>query len=107
MLTKLQRRIVDNVQVTAEGCWIWQLSRNAAGYPRIMIQNDLRSFAHRVSYEEFVGPIPSGLVLDHLCRNPPCVNPTHLEPVTHPENVRRGIVPARNRPSYAWPGRFG
>lgn len=39
----------------------------------------------------FVGPIPDGLVIDHLCRNPQCVNPMHLEPVTPEENTRRGI----------------
>jgi hypothetical protein len=46
--------------------------------------------AHRASYEINVGPIPTGLYLDHLCRNPNCVNPAHLEPVTNEENLRRG-----------------
>ena len=46
--------------------------------------------AHRVSWELLVGPIPEGLELDHLCRNHGCVNPDHLEPVTHAVNVRRG-----------------
>jgi hypothetical protein len=48
--------------------------------------------AHRFAYLEFVGPIPDGLVLDHLCRNKKCVNPDHLEPVTNAENLRRGRV---------------
>lgn len=53
--------------------------------------------AHRVSYETFVGPIPAGLTLDHLCRNTLCINPAHLEPVTIKENVLRGDGPtARN-----------
>lgn len=47
--------------------------------------------AYRFAYEHFVGPIPEGLELDHLCRNPGCVNPEHLEPVTHGENTRRMI----------------
>lgn len=46
--------------------------------------------AHRVVYETVVGPVPEGLELDHLCRNRGCVNPAHLEPVTHQENMRRG-----------------
>ncbi|WP_033356238.1 HNH endonuclease signature motif containing protein, partial [Kitasatospora aureofaciens] len=45
--------------------------------------------AHRYAYTQLVGPIPDGLVIDHLCRNPSCVNPAHLEPVTHAENMRR------------------
>lgn len=50
--------------------------------------------AHRFNYERFRGPIPPGLVLDHLCRNPACVNPEHLEPVTDRENLRRGMGPS-------------
>jgi hypothetical protein len=45
---------------------------------------------HRWVYEQLVGPIPAGLVLDHLCRNPACVRPMHLEPVTQQENILRG-----------------
>jgi hypothetical protein len=47
-------------------------------------------YAHRVVYEILVGPIPSGLQLDHICSVPWCVNPDHLEPVTAKENTRRG-----------------
>lgn len=50
--------------------------------------------SHRIAYEILVGPIPDGLELDHLCRNPACYNPRHLEPVTHVENCRRGTAGA-------------
>ena len=52
--------------------------------------------AHRFSYELHVGPIPTGLTLDHLCRNTLCVNPAHLEPVTMRENILRGYSPSAN-----------
>lgn len=72
------------------GCWLWlaQISRN--GYPKIKLHG-AAALAHRVSYKAFVGPIPEGLTLDHLCRTPSCVNPEHLEPVTNLENHRRGF----------------
>lgn len=75
-----------------EGCWTYRAIKNASGY--VSMGNGV--MAHRVSYEWFVGPIPSGLELDHLCGQRDCVNPHHLEPVTHRENLRRARLPHRS-----------
>lgn len=88
----LSRRIMDKFTVD-DGCWLWHAGLNDAGYGQINSGGSrgrpLR--AHRVLYELLVGPIPDGLVIDHLCRNRACVNPSHMEPVTRGENVRRGV----------------
>lgn len=69
-------------------CWVWQGQKNAAGYGR-MKWAGRRWSVHRFLYEVTVGPIPEGMEVDHLCRNPACCNPAHLEPVTGAENKRR------------------
>ncbi len=71
------------------GCWLWTAFTNPKGYSRFLLHGK-SELAHRVSYERHIGLIPEGLELDHLCRVPGCVNPDHLEAVTHKENVRRG-----------------
>lgn len=73
-------------------CWEWTASRNHFGYGKFSKGNSWVR-AHRFSWELANGPIPDGLVIDHLCRNTACVNPAHLEPVTHRENVLRGCGP--------------
>jgi hypothetical protein len=70
------------------GCWLWLGSTDSGGYGVIKICSTLRQ-AHRIFYEMLKHPIPEGLELDHLCRVHCCVNPDHLEPVTHAENQRR------------------
>src|SRR5690349_8419011 len=72
-------------------CWVWSRARDHAGYGGVYCDGHIVG-AHRWVYQQLVGPIPDGLHLDHLCRNPSCVNPDHLEPVTVAENVRRGSV---------------
>ncbi|KZA06714.1 HNH endonuclease signature motif containing protein [Acinetobacter baumannii] len=78
-------------------CWPWLASLNDGGYGQINFKGRPHR-AHRIAYEFLVGPIPEGLVLDHLCRNRRCVNPWHLEPVTDEENIRRGRRDSPPRP---------
>lgn len=73
----------------ATDCWNWKRKLTHEGYGHMTVRNKT-CLAHRASYEAFVGPIPHGLTIDHLCGNPSCVNPAHLEPVTMKENLARG-----------------
>jgi hypothetical protein len=85
----LRQRFTAKVWINFEtGCWEWTATRNKKGYG--VIWDGKTRGAHRVAYELFVGPIPEGLQLDHLCRVRHCVNPAHLEPVTCRENLLRG-----------------
>ena len=73
------------------GCWEWTACLSPQGYGQFWDGNTY-CLAHRFSYEIKNGKIPKGLVIDHLCRNPCCVNPEHLECVTMAENTRRGAL---------------
>jgi hypothetical protein len=70
----------------SSGCWKWTGRLDKSGYGRF----DHGRLTHRVAYELLIGPIPEGLVIDHLCRVRACVNPSHMEPVTQATNVERG-----------------
>lgn len=83
-------RLMEKVRYTAYGCWEWTASLYSFGYGQFSYQGKPQP-AHRVAYWLLAGQIPEGLELDHLCRNRACINPSHLEPVTRKENLRRGI----------------
>lgn len=93
-----QRLTIDDrlwpkvVMAGPDDCWGWRGAHSPKGYA---VLSGYR--AHRLTYESVVGAIPAGLQLDHLCRNRGCVNPAHLEPVTHLENVRRGERATKTR----------
>lgn len=76
-------------------CWLWTASPSRYVHNRYIFVwvSGTPIVAHRLAYQWLVGPIPEGLELDHLCRVRQCVNPRHLEPVTHRENTLRGTAP--------------
>jgi hypothetical protein len=89
-------RIMTKVETLENGCWIFTGALTEKGYGRIRGVNKKMVVAHRAMYEELRGPIPDGEELDHICWVRACVNPDHMEPVTHAENIRR------SRARHAW-----
>jgi hypothetical protein len=85
-------RFWEKVTKTA-GCWLWTGARTTAGYGLFNPTSRKPVYAHRYAFALIKGPVPGGKQLDHLCRNPGCVNPDHLEPVTNRENSLRGLNP--------------
>lgn len=90
----IEYKFLNKIEKTKD-CWRWCGQKDMKGYGKIYIGKFLGVtkfvMAHRLSYEYFVGEIPDGLVIDHLCNNTSCVNPGHLEPKTIYENAKRGF----------------
>ena len=81
-------RLMSYVRLDPSGCWIWTGSSRGKGYGQMGWQGRI-CYAHRVSYALLVGPLVEGLEIDHLCRVRACVNPAHLDQVTHLVNMCR------------------
>lgn len=92
-LRTIREKLLSKIEINALGCWIWTgavFKKKHGNYSQLKLDGK-GCRGHRLSYVEFVGQIPEGTELDHLCRNTLCINPKHLEPVTHTENMRRRI----------------
>lgn len=89
MRTPQERFDEKYIPVTESGCWLWMGSINPNGYGHFSFKGKPVR-AHIFAYEQKHGPVPDGFELDHKCRVRSCVNPDHVEPVTHQENVSRG-----------------
>ena len=93
----LPARLFSHMKIAESGCWEWIGFKNKKGYGLIHVSKGKNELAYRVSYKLLKGAIADDLELDHLCRNPSCINPDHLEAVTHTINMRRGIGGWNNR----------
>jgi HNH endonuclease len=90
----LERIMAKIEMVTESGCWIWTGANKGSKEPYGRVYFCGRQFSvHKLVYELLKGPVPKGLVLDHLCRVEPCANPDHQEPVTDKVNIYRGHAP--------------
>jgi hypothetical protein len=86
-------RFSSGFDVSENGCWFWVKALDRDGYAKFRGPGGITR-AHRFSFEYFVGPIPDGLTIDHLCRVRRCVYPGHLEAVPMGVNNQRGISPS-------------
>lgn len=92
IIARLFEKISINPEIAFRGvpCWMWTASKDKKGYAQFGIGNTWQGRCHRITYKMFVGPIPEGLQVDHLCKRTSCVNPVHLEAVTGDVNYHRG-----------------
>jgi hypothetical protein len=92
----LEVRLLRRRILASNGCWEWNGTKTPRGYGNITVGSwtdgtrRVRK-VHAVAYETWIGPVPDGMELDHICRNTSCFNPEHLEPVAHRVNIRRAF----------------
>lgn len=110
-MTWTRDRFMERVTERPDGCWDWRGHHIRTGYAVVSLPREGRKHApkmtaHRLAYELFVGPVDPDLDADHLCFNRGCVNPAHVEPVTHKENIRRmpGLFGQRARATHCQRG---
>lgn len=100
------QRIRSNAVPNDDGCWIWRGYLDPEGYGKATLGG--RSMgAHRASYVAHIGPIPSGMTVDHLCFQPACVNPDHMRLLTRQENSRTRDPNKKPPWEYEWPRQRG
>ena len=91
----IQDRLIEKIAEPYDGhndCWLWTGGTAGKGYGNIQVggRKGRKQYVHRVSYEMFVGPIPTGYHIDHLCRNRRCIRPDHLAAIPGSENSSQG-----------------
>jgi hypothetical protein len=87
----IEGRFYKKITVVQE-CWIWKASKLESGYGLFTDEYGKTITAHRWSFQHFHGVIPQGLVIDHICRNPSCVNPKHLQAISQSDNIKRSLL---------------
>jgi hypothetical protein len=92
----VRRRFFEKVKKTKK-CWLWTGHKDPNGYGRIAMGRELLEKSHRMSYMIHKGPIPKGLVVMHICDNPPCVNPDHLQIGTNADNLNDSYKKGRHK----------
>ena len=90
MLKPVIERFLEKISVSENGCWNWLASKTKDGYGQFGGKKGKSILTHRFIYEYYYGYIYSDLTIDHLCSNPSCANPLHLEQVSQKENIQRG-----------------
>ena len=98
-ITPLEFRLIESIELTDTGCWMWIKQLDRSGYGRITVPKEYKEpgvrhrvdRAHRVAYKVLRGSVPEGMELHHVCENKGCINPDHLEPVTRKEHRRKRL----------------